>query len=116
MEFTSQTENPQFPEVLDLDPKEVLEKQDQLTLIDVRRADEYIGELGHIPGAQLLTLDQLPMKIDSLPQDKPIVFICRSGARSAQAASFALESGFETVFNMRGGMILWNEYGFETEP
>jgi hydroxyacylglutathione hydrolase len=116
MEFTSQTENPQFPEVLDLDPQEVQEKQEQLTLIDVRRPDEYIGELGHIPGAQLLTLDQLPMKIDSLPQDKPIVFICRSGARSAQAASFALENGFETVFNMRGGMILWNEYGFDTEP
>jgi rhodanese-related sulfurtransferase len=115
MEFTSQTENPTFPEVIDLDPKEVLEKQSALTLIDVRRPDEYVGELGHIPGAKLLTLDQLPAKIDSLPSDKPIVFVCRSGARSAQAASFALENGFETVFNMRGGMLLWNENGFKIE-
>lgn len=115
MEFTSQTENPTFPEVIDLDPKEVLEKKSTLTLIDVRRPDEYVGELGHIPGSTLLTLDQLPAKIESLPADKPIVFICRSGARSAQAASFALENGLETVFNMRGGMLLWNENGFKIE-
>lgn len=115
MEFTSKSENPQFPEVWDLDPKEIQTKSAQLTLIDVRRPDEYVGELGHIPGATLLTLDQLPAKIETLPKDKTIVFVCRSGARSAQAASFALENGFKDVFNMRGGMLLWNENGFNVE-
>ncbi len=115
MEFTSKTENPHFPEVWDLDPKEVQNKSANLVLVDVRRPDEFVGELGHAPGATLLTLDQLPAKIDSLPKDKTIVFLCRSGGRSAQAASFALESGWEKVFNMRGGMLLWNEYGLTTE-
>ncbi len=115
MEFTSKSENPQFPEVWDLDPKEIQTKSAQLTLIDVRRPDEYVGELGHIPGATLLTLDQLPAKIETLPKDKTIVFVCRSGARSAQAASFALENGLSDVFNMRGGMLLWNENGFKVE-
>ncbi len=115
MEFTSKSENPQFPEVWDLEAQEVQNKQNQLTLIDVRRPDEYIGELGHISGAQLLTLDQLPSQIDTLPKDKTLVFVCRSGARSAQAASFAIECGFESVFNMRGGMLAWNEQGFKIE-
>lgn len=115
MEFTSKTKNPNFPEVLDIDPQEVFAKKNQVVLVDVRRSDEFTGELGHIPGAQLLTLDQLPVKINSLPQDKTIVFVCRSGGRSAQATSFALESGFDSVYNMKGGMLLWNEQGLQVE-
>ncbi len=115
MEFTSQTENPNFPEVADLDPQEVYSKLAELTIIDVRRPEEYTGPLGHIPGAQLLTLDQLPTTIENINTDKPIVFVCRSGARSAQAASFALENSFKSVYNMRGGMMLWNELGLKVE-
>ena len=115
MEFTSKTKNPNFPDVWDVDPKEVLNRKTEVTLVDVRRPEEYTGELGHAPGASLLTLDQLPEKIETLPQEKPIVFICRSGARSGQATAFAQENGFSEVYNMRGGMLLWNEYGLGTE-
>jgi len=115
MEFTSQTPNPQFPKVRDVDPKEVLSTKGQAALIDVRRPDEFTGELGHIPGAKLLTLDELPAKLETLPKDKPIVFVCRSGGRSAQASAFALDNGFTDVYNMKGGMLLWNEYGLKTE-
>jgi len=115
MEFTSQSGNPNFPTVKDVDPKEVLKLANQVKLVDVRRSDEYTGELGHAAGAELITLDTLPAKISTLPKDKPIVFICRSGGRSAQATAFALESGFKEVYNMRGGMLLWNEYGLKTE-
>jgi rhodanese-related sulfurtransferase len=115
MEFTSQSKNPQFPGVIDVDPKEVLSTTGQAQLIDVRRPDEYTGELGHVAGAKLLTLDQLPGKMDSLSKDKPIIFICRSGGRSAQATAFALENGFSEVYNMKGGMLLWNEYGLKIE-
>lgn len=115
MEFTSQTKNPHFPNVKDIDPKEVLNSQGKARLIDVRRPDEYTGELGHAPGTELITLDQLPNHIETLPKDKPIVFICRSGGRSAQATAFALENGFTHVYNMRGGMLLWNEYGLKVE-
>lgn len=115
MEFTKYTANPQFPEVLDVDPQEVLKNTANLALIDVRRPDEFTGELGHVPGSQLLTLDQLPGALGTLPKDKVIVFICRSGGRSAQATAFALENGFTDVYNMKGGMLLWNEYGLTTE-
>lgn len=113
--FTSQKPNPQFDSVLDVLPEEVWQARSQVAIIDVRRPDEYTGELGHIPGASLLTLDQLPQRLDELPKDKSIVFVCRSGGRSGQAAAFALENGFSSVFNMFGGMLLWNEKNMEVE-
>jgi rhodanese-related sulfurtransferase len=115
MTFKNYSPNPQFPEVVDVDPQDVLTHAAELVLIDVRRPDEYTGELGHVAGTTLLTLDQLPSQLQTLPKNKNIVFICRSGGRSAQAAAFALENGFNDVYNMKGGMLLWNEYGLTTE-
>lgn len=115
MEFKSKEHNPNLEEVFDVDPKEVCDNQEQLSLIDVRGADEFTGELGHIPGSRLVTLDTLQANIQSLSKNKPIVFICRSGARSAKAASLAMSHGYTNVYNMKGGMILWNEYGLDVE-
>lgn len=115
MEFTSETQNPHFEDVTDIDPKDVLQNQSDLCIIDVRSAAEFTGELGHIPSAKLITLDQLPQHIESLPKDKTIVFVCRSGGRSAQASDLAIGNGWDNVYNMRGGMLLWNEYGFNVE-
>lgn len=115
MDFTTETPNPYFANVKDIDPQEVFDHKQNLHIIDVRRPDEYHGPLGHIPSAELITLDQLPQKIESLPADKTVVFVCHSGGRSAQAAEFAIENGWLQVYNMRGGMLLWNEYGFNVE-
>lgn len=114
-DFDSKTPNPEMAQVLDVTPEEVLQKKDEVKLIDVRRPDEYTGELGHVPGAELLTLDYLPQRIRELPTDRTIVFICRSGGRSARATAFALENGFKSVYNMKGGMLLWNEKSLAVE-
>ncbi|MCB0407862.1 MAG: rhodanese-like domain-containing protein [Bdellovibrionales bacterium] len=115
IEFKTKIKNPNFPAVTDISPEDVVSHKTKVRLIDVRRPDEYEGELGHIPGAELLTLDYLPQKISELPKDETIVFICRSGQRSGQATAFALENGFKDVYNMKGGMLLWNELNLETE-
>lgn len=83
------------------------------TLIDVRRPDEFNGELGHIEGAILKTLgDELSHFLKSESKNKKILFICRSGNRSGQATLEAMSLGFTDVFNMEGGMIYWNEKKF----
>lgn len=102
----------QIPEI---DPKEVWEKRNDLTIIDVRRPDEFEGELGHVPGSTLIVLDTLPERMDEIPTGKPVVFVCRSGARSGRATEFAKENGIIEAYNMRGGMILWNELNLEVE-
>lgn len=85
----------------------------QYELIDVRRPDEFTGELGHIKGAKLVTLgEELNQYLQNADKNKSILFICRSSARSGTATAQALNLGFTKVLNMDGGMIYWNEKGF----
>ncbi len=114
VDFSSKEENLQYPGVLDIEPVELAQKlkthSDQILLIDVRQKEEFSDELGHVPGSSLHVLDQLPVTIKSLPKNKTIVFICRSGGRSARAADFAMGLGYGSVYNLKGGMLLWNEH------
>lgn len=83
-------------------------------VIDVRRSDEFTGELGHISGARLVTLGpELDQFLQGHDKQSKILFVCRSGARSGQAAQMAMSQGFKDVANMAGGMLRWNELGFE---
>lgn len=83
-------------------------------LIDVRRDDEFNAELGHIEGAELATLGpELMRYLNSADKSKTILFICRSGARSANATLMATDMGFASVFNMQGGMMEWNQKGLK---
>lgn len=51
----------------------------------------------------------------NMDKNKEVLFICRSGARSANATLFAKHHGHEKVYNMNGGMMLWNQLGFSIE-
>lgn len=74
--------------------------------IDVRENEEW--ESGHF---DLFTLNPLStFNSDSLPTDKPIIFICRSGARSGKACAAVEPSGLK-VLNMEGGMLAWQAAG-----
>lgn len=115
VQFTSKKANPDNPGVEDIDPKELWEKRDQVAIIDVRRPEEFTGELGHIPGAKLIVLDTLPDHMDEIPKDKTIVFVCRSGGRSGRAVAFAHEEGLTSAYNMKGGMLLWNDLKMQVE-
>lgn len=107
--FFSKVQNSNFADVYDIDPKELSTKADEVVMIDVRQPEEYVGELGHIDGARLVVLDSLAERLQELPKDKTIVFICLAGGRSARASAFALQNGFISVYNMQGGMLSWNE-------
>jgi rhodanese-related sulfurtransferase len=87
-----------------------------VTLIDVRRPDEFNGELSHIPGAKLITLGpDLEAFLNSHDKDDEIVFVCRSGARSGQATLQSRSKGFSKSVNLQGGMLLWNELKYPVE-
>ncbi len=113
--FPAAKPNPDLPQVTDVRAEDLREKTGQVQLIDVRQPGEYVDELGHIPGAKLITLDTLPERIDEIQRDSTVVFVCRSGGRSARAAAFAIAQGFERAYNLQGGMLRWNSLGFETE-
>lgn len=115
IDFKTKTENPHFAGVFDIHPQEVFELAEHLHLVDVREHSEWISELGHFHKAELISLNSIPEKLDQIPKDKTLVFICRSGGRSAKAAAFALDNGYENVYNMVGGMLLWNEQNLPTK-
>ena len=100
--------------VVDLQCEDVVERLDEFNLIDVRRSAEYDGDLGHVAGSTLNCLqDNFREQIQSYDKDKPYLFICRSGGRSARAARIALVDGFKEVYNLEGGMLRWNELGLD---
>ena len=80
-------------------------------VLDVREPNEFRGELGHIPGSVLIPLRDLAGRAGELDQhrDRPIVAVCRSGVRSTTAAAMLYGLGFERVYNLKDGMVDWND-------
>jgi len=80
-------------------------------LIDVREPYEYAA--GHIEGAQNIPLGELKAAVSSFLSSsdgaQTLVFICRSGGRSAQACELARSKGLGQVLNLHGGMMAWQQ-------
>jgi len=110
----------QLNQVQQLEPSEVARRLNSPLppiLVDVREGDEFIGELGHIAGSRLIPLRELSQRASDLDQFKSteVVTICRAGVRSTTAAAILTALGFEHVFNMKGGMLDWNDAGLPVE-
>ncbi len=76
-------------------------------LVDVREPYEYSA--GHIEGALHVPLAQLQSQPMQLDRSAVIVFVCRSGGRSAHACAWASAQGFSQVLNLHGGMVAWQQ-------
>jgi len=96
-----------FAGIWEIQPHWVEEHLDDVTIVDVREPSEYTGPLGHIPGARLIPLSELAERADEIPDDKPVVTVCRAGGRSAQATVMLKKAGREKVANLSGGMLRW---------
>jgi len=93
--------------IWEIQPNSLEENLTRVQIVDVRGADEFSGPLGHIAGAKLIPLGSLTSMTDTLSKEVPIVVVCRSGARSAQAAVLLRNAGFARVANLAGGMLRW---------
>ena len=84
-----------------------------LTVLDVRGNEEFVGPHGHIRGAVNVPLDELPARIGEL--QGTVIAVCRTDRRSAQAAILLQDAGNEDVTVLRGGMVEWNAHKFDVE-
>jgi rhodanese-related sulfurtransferase len=100
-----------FAGIWEIDPQALEEHQQEVQIIDVRGPDEYHGPLGHIRDASLIPLDQLENQLQKIGRDKPVVTVCRSGGRSAQATIILGKLGYTRVANLAGGMLRWRAEG-----
>ena len=81
-------------------------------VVDVRESNEYTA--GHVPGATLLPLGVLPVRVQDLPRTEPVFVVCQSGGRSAQAAELLDQAGLD-VRNVVGGTRAWISSGRPVE-
>jgi rhodanese-related sulfurtransferase len=91
-----------------------IQNGDAPLLVDVRSPEEYKSD-GHIENSRLLPLQMLFQRMNELPKDKPIVCVCRSGARSQVACEQLASQGFNDVTNLGGGMIDWHRNGLPSK-
>lgn len=84
-----------------------------VVLIDVREQWEY--DQGHIPGITLIPMSEISNRLEEIPTDKEVIVTCRSGNRSGQVTDYLRQSGFDNVHNMQGGIVAWQEAGYEVE-
>lgn len=82
------------------------QKPQSVDVIDVREPFEFSG--GHIAKAKNIPVGSIQKRLDELPKDKDVVFVCRSGNRSMRAARIAKKGGLGSVYNMTGGMMRWS--------
>jgi rhodanese-related sulfurtransferase len=94
-----------------------LDARDDLLLLDVRTAADFIGEQGHVAGATNIPLEALESRLDMLAADRkrPIAIICRTDRRSDQAAALLARRGFADVRVVEGGMTAWLGNGWLVE-
>jgi rhodanese-related sulfurtransferase len=87
-----------------------LQRGETPLVVDVRGPDEFDGPLGHIDGARNVPLHELPERIAEIGRaGTPIVVVCLTDKRSAQAAQALAEAGIRDVVVLRGGMRAWRD-------
>ena len=86
---------------------------DKPALIDVREPWEYRN--GHVPGARLIPMGELPKRVGELDAAQPLVLICESGSRSQNAAAWLAQKGFKHLYNAREGTGGWRRRGLPLE-
>ena len=104
-----------FAGIWEVQPHWVQDHLQEVQVVDVREPDEYVGSLGHIPGALSIPLGELAARAADIAKDRPVVAVCRAGGRSAQATVILRKAGMRQVANLAGGMLRWRAQHLSTE-
>ncbi|HUQ62449.1 MAG TPA: rhodanese-like domain-containing protein [Acidimicrobiales bacterium] len=100
------------PTVPEVDLDEVARGRDQgVPLIDVRQPEEY--DAAHVPGARLIPLSEVGLRVTEVPTGGPVHIICLTGARSEKAVQFLRQRGID-AYSVVGGTKAWVESGHPT--
>ncbi|MDO8354241.1 MAG: sterol desaturase family protein [Aestuariivirga sp.] len=88
-----------------------------LTILDVRGPDEFVGALGHIPGAVNIPVGDIANRLIEIKAlgNKPVIMVCKTDRRSAHAAEILRNENFADVRVLRGGMERWNQIGLQVK-
>lgn len=96
--------------------KQKLDASEDALLLDVRTAEDYVGEQGHVKGSILIPVEELEQRLLEIEgfQDKAVMIICRTDNRSAKAAQILSKHGYADVHIVKQGMTDWIAKGYPT--
>jgi len=80
-------------------------------IVDVRTPNEYkSGKIGKAKNINVASFDFMN-SVKDLDKSKDLLIYCRSGVRSARACKMVTKLGFEKVYNLKGGIMAWQNHG-----
>jgi rhodanese-related sulfurtransferase len=85
----------------------------EIAVLDVREDDEW--EAGHVAGSVHVPVGELVARQEEIPEELPILAVCRTGSRSAWATEMLLRAGYDAT-NLAGGLVAWQAAGLPLEP
>lgn len=102
------------------DLKQQIDAGADVLIVDVREPNEFVGDLGHVPGSVNMPLGELTQKAKTLGQDldaykdTPVYVVCRTSNRASTAARALKRAGLTAVRIVDGGMVRWNKESLPT--
>lgn len=84
---------------------------DDVLFVDVREASEYKLERIDAEHVMLLPMSVIVDQTDKLPDNKTLIIVCRAGMRSTKVANLLKYQGFDDVYNLDGGIMMWKLFG-----
>ena len=97
--------------------RSMIERGDEVHVLDVRTAADYDGPGGHVPGAKNVPLEELSGHLAELQgwRGRPVAVICRTNRRSGEATQQLRRAGFGSALLVSDGMLAWERSGFPVE-
>jgi len=92
-----------------------LMNQGPTLILDIRDGKEYAT--GHLPRARHIPLGELSKRVEEIGKykDKPVIVTCRNGARAGTASRFLRKAGFSSVYQLKGGLVAWEQASLPVE-
>ena len=85
----------------------------EMAVLDVREPEEWAA--GRIAGSVHVPVGELVARQDEIPEDAPLLVVCRTGSRSAWATEMLARAGYDAT-NLAGGLVAWETAGLPLEP